>query len=334
MRKFLLSLVGLATVWAALGWVANAQSLEISDLLSGATPKVEWAYAQLLTDFDSRWGYLDDATVTCNEENSTINIKSPKLYDEVYEVTKTYRLFVSPYRLSQLKNNDVVVNSSNIIMKEIFLDPNSDEITFSLWASDWIEANKAYYGFITPVNEFNYFGTPSKEVCFILWANQCMIGDACDNLAFFVSPTQEEHGAADDSHGANCVGMDMANVTHSRDEKNWTVTLKWTAIPDGDKVEISIFNETSEEYEEVKTVNMNDEQYTYTLQWSWEQNFLLTNGCGGWLRYKADAAMTAPEPEKEIVPPATWPAENILIIAVAAIVLYGLYTLFLRRPSN
>ena len=163
-----------------------------------------------------------------------------------------------------------------------------------------------------------------------------MLGDACDNLSFFVKSTEEEHWAADDSHGAGCVWMEMANVTHSKDEKKWTVTLKWTAIPDGDVVEIAIFDTNAEWYKSLTGVKMSAEQYTYPLQWSWEQNFLLTNGCGQWLRYKVDAAMTAtPEPEDEpIVAPATGPAENILIIAVAAIVLYGLYTLFLRRPSN
>ena len=331
MRKFLLSLVGLATVWAALGWVVSAQNLEISSLFNGATPKVEWAYVQLLTDYDSSWGYLDDVTVTCDEEKSTISIKSPKLYDEWYDVAPIYRLFVSPYRLNQLKNNDVVVNSSKIIMKEVILD--SDEVSFSLWANDWLEAGQAYYGFITPVDNYDEFGTPSKEICFILWNNQCMLGDACDNLSLFVKSNAEEHWAADDSHGAGCVGMEMANVTHT--VKDGVLTLKWTAIPDGDIVEIAIFDTNAEWYKSLWTAKMNDERFTYKLEWNGEQNFLLTNGCGAWLRYKADAAVKTPEPEDEpIVAPATGPAENILIIAVAAIVLYGLYTLFLRRPSN
>jgi hypothetical protein len=47
---------------------------------------------------------------------------------------------------------------------------------------------------------------------------------------------------------------------------------------------------------------------------------VLTNDCGE-VKYKADEGITTTEPEK-IVPPATGPAENILYIAIAAIVIY------------
>jgi hypothetical protein len=38
-------------------------------------------------------------------------------------------------------------------------------------------------------------------------------------------------------------------------------------------------------------------------------------------------------PEK-IVTPATWPAENILYIAIAAIILYGAYAIFFRKSDD
>ena len=84
-------------------------------------------------------------------------------------------------------------------------------------------------------------------------------------------------------------------------------------------------------FEKLATVNMSDEKYVYTMRWDGEQNFMLTNDCGE-IRYKADANMS-PEPEK-IVTPATGPAENVLYIAIAAIILYGAYTIFFRKSEN
>ena len=77
---------------------------------------------------------------------------------------------------------------------------------------------------------------------------------------------------------------------------------------------------------------MNDKKFDYKMQWDGEQNFMLTNGCKE-VYYKADAKQTS-EPEKEVVPPATGPAENILYIAIAAIILYGAYVVFFRKAEN
>jgi hypothetical protein len=70
------------------------------------------------------------------------------------------------------------------------------------------------------------------------------------------------------------------------------------------------------------------------MQRNGEQNFRLVSPCGDY-NYKADAAIWEPtkEPEK-IVTPATWPAENVLYIAIAAIVLYGAYAIFFRKSDD
>jgi hypothetical protein len=128
--------------------------------------------------------------------------------------------------------------------------------------------------------------------------------------------------------GAACVGMNMANISHVVNGD--TITLKWTAV-DGDVVQVAIFDPNEEYWKSLGAVNMRDEQYVYKMQWDGEQNFMLTNGCGE-VRYKADAAKST-EPEK-VVPPATGPAENMLYIAIAAIILYGAYVLFFRKSEN
>ena len=82
-------------------------------------------------------------------------------------------------------------------------------------------------------------------------------------------------------------------------------------------------------YKNLWAVNMSDEKFDYTMKWDGEQNFMLTNGCKD-LYYKADAKRW-PEP---VVTPETGPAENVLYIAIAAIILYGAYTLFFRKSEN
>ncbi len=61
--------------------------------------------------------------------------------------------------------------------------------------------------------------------------------------------------------------------------------------------------------------------------------FRLTNDCG-YTKYKAEEAIKPEEKTPEIVTPATGPAENILYIAIAAIVLYGAYVVFFRKSEN
>ena len=78
-------------------------------------------------------------------------------------------------------------------------------------------------------------------------------------------------------------------------------------------------------------MKMSDEKFNYTMQWTGEQNFSITNGCKDFY-YKADRIK---ESEPEITTtPATGPTENVLYVAIAAIILYGAYTLFFRKSEN
>lgn len=78
---------------------------------------------------------------------------------------------------------------------------------------------------------------------------------------------------------------------------------------------------------------MSDEKFSYTMQWNGEHNFSLTNGCKE-VRYKADAAIKNDEPKPIPSTPATGPAENILYIAIAAIIIYALYSVMSKKSEN
>lgn len=330
MKKSLLSLVCVGVL--AFG-ITSAQSI-ISDLFDGSAPKVDWAYSQLLNWYDSSWGYSNSDSITCDNENGTVTINSPVLSDSLLYEAPAYRVFISPYRVEQLRSNDLNVDNSRIIMKEVKRDSNSDQINISLSAGDWIDENQAYFGFIVPINEFDEIGTPSRELCFQVSSNACMWDEACDALdnVSHSAASEDTYMWEVDEHGSNCVGMDMAGVTHTVNGN--VLTLKWTAVPDGDNVEIAVFDPKEEEYRSLWTVPMGDEKFDYTMEWDGEQNFSLTNGCKE-VRYKADAK-ASPEEKKPEIPatPATWPAENILIIALAAILVYGIYVVCFRKTTN
>ena len=328
MKKSLLQLTGFLAVSAMLWGIANAQ-LDISDLFSNWDPLVNDAYVKVLNGYDKTRWYTDDIT-TCDSKNAgSISITSPALDDADYYKVKSYRLFLSPYRIDELKSGNPSIDTSKVIIKESNIVDDTSEVNFTITSSD-VNPGTAYYGFVLPINDFDFIWTPSKEICFQLDKNICMQDSSCDTFDLVINPVEtHEVQDSENSHGASCVGMDMANVTHSINGD--TINLKWTAV-DWDVVEIGIFDPEAEEYKNLGAVNMKDENFSYKMQWTGEQNFLLTNGCRD-LHYKADRIIKEWEPEK-IVAPATWPAENIIYIAIAAIILYGVYVVFFRKADN
>ena len=345
MKKSLLSLVAFVFGISAFAGIANW--LYIYDIFSNGEPSVNTAYTQLLNEYSSDWWYLDGVSLTCEVDGNNVSIVSPRIGDSVDETATTYRLFLSPYRISQIKSGDPAVDNSKIKMIEQKVESNISEVNLKVTTSD-VSDSQSYYGFITPLDFYDEVWTPSKEICFQINKNVCMLDTNCDTFDLVVNPTPEvtqepepeavnpevtQEPEVQDPEGvhpsADCVSMEFANVRHTSDGKN--ITLTWTDVGGGD-VDIAIFNPDDEVFEKLATVKMSDERYVYKMRWNGVQNFILTNEC--WQsKYKADEGITEWEPEK-IVTPATGPAENIMYIAIAAIILYGAYAVFFRKSDN
>lgn len=342
MKKLLLSLVAFVFGISAFAGIANW--LAISDIFTNGEPSVNTAYTQLLNNYSPEWWYLDGISLTCDINNGNLTITSPTIKDSIDETAPAYRLFLSPYRISQIKDGEPSVDNSNINMFEQKIESNVAELNFKLSKND-ISDTQAYYGFITPLDMYDEVWTPSKEICFHISKNVCMLDTECDTFDLVVNPAPAEpekdttpevtdpepEANPEETHGsAECVSMEYANVRHTSDGKN--ITLTWTAVDGGGDVDIAIFNPTDEVFEKIATVKMSDEKYVYPMRWNGVQNFILTNEC--WqAKYKADEWIKEWEPEK-IVTPATGPAENIMYIAIAAIILYGAYAIFFRKSDN
>ena len=323
MKKSLLSLAGIIALSSILCWAVSAQ-LEISDLFYDGTPQVDGAHSKLLNEYENTWWYADSTAISC-EVNNGITITSSIVEDSTMDKANVYNLFFSPYRVEQIKSSDPSVDVSKIMMKKVEIGDSDSDVKFEIPSSE-ISSNTVYYGFISPADMFDVVGTPSKEICFNLDSNKCLQADECDTLK--ATNTVEPSDEVVEQHGASCVWMDLANVTHVVNGN--TLTLKWSSI-EGDVVEIAIFDPESEVYKSLWTAKMSDEKFDYNMQWDGEQNFMLTNWCKE-VYYKADAKRWEEEPIKAT--PATGPAENILYVAIAAIVLYGAYVVFFRKSEN
>jgi hypothetical protein len=91
--------------------------------------------------------------IECNSDNG-VNIAASVVEDSYLDKAKLYRLFLSPYRISQLKSSDPSVDVSRIIMKEVIPDPNAGDVKFNISSSD-VDANTVYYGFILPIDSYD-----------------------------------------------------------------------------------------------------------------------------------------------------------------------------------
>lgn len=327
MKKSLLSLVGMLAISATAFGTVNAQ-LDISTLFYDGLPLVEDAYTKILNDYEKSWWYIN-GSITC-EVNNGVTITTPIVEDSTIDKASTYDLFISPYRLDQLKDWDTSIDTSKIIMKKVEINDNDENVKFEIPANE-LNSNTAYYWFVSPIDSFDEVGTPTKEICFKVSNKMCLQDTACDTLDAVADPEVAEDPEVLEMHWSakDCVWMDMAAVSHTINGD--TITLKWTAV-EWDTVSIAILDPEKEIYKSLWTVKMSDEKFEYKMKWDGEQNFELDNGCKA-LRYKADAKATKEEPEIKVTP-ATGPAENILYIAIAAIVLYWAYTVFFRKSDN
>ena len=330
MKKPLLWLVGLVALSAMFIGIANAEVF-VSDVFSNGAPRVDNAYTQVLNNYDNTWWYSENDLIWGDFVDWNLRVYSPIIEDIGFDDATVYYLFISPYRVSQIRAGDSSVDNSMIIMKQVEIASDAENVEFSIWAYE-LDADQAYYGFIAPVDMYDGFGIPSNEICFKLSTSTYNQWEWCYAFELVMDPTANEPiddwNVEQQQLWAACVGMNMANISHTVNGD--TINLKWTAV-DGDVVQIAIYDPNEEYWKSLGAVSMSDEKFAYKMQWNGVQNFMLTNGCGE-VNYKVDAAIKTPEPE--VVPPATWPAENILYIAIAAIILYGAYVLFFRKAEN
>ena len=142
----------------------KADNLDFNDLFNGeGQPKIDDAYKKLLSDYDNTRWYNQNTNISINCENNKINISSPLLIDNFLDEVYSYRLFISPYTINQLKDWDSSIDKSKIIYKRFINNSNQDFADFSIPFSD-ITKNTRYYWFIVPLNMYDEVWTPSYQI--------------------------------------------------------------------------------------------------------------------------------------------------------------------------
>jgi len=188
MKKTLLSLATF-TLWTIITIGVVKASLEIGGLFHNNKPIVNTAYTQLLNDYDNSWWYNDNISISCDAEGETVTIVTPKVNDYIPDPVPEYRLFLSPYRVSQIKSGDPLVDNEKIIMIHQNIWDSAVLPSFKISSSD-VESDQPYYGFIVPTDIYEEVWTPSKEICFQLNKNVCMLDTECDTFDLVINPTR------------------------------------------------------------------------------------------------------------------------------------------------
>ena len=97
---------------------------------------------------------MDGVSLTCEIDGNNLTIVSPRIGDSIDETAPAYRLFLSPYRISQIKSGDPAVDNSKIKMIEQKVESNISEVNFKLTTND-VSDSQSYYGFITPLDMYD-----------------------------------------------------------------------------------------------------------------------------------------------------------------------------------
>ena len=166
----LLNLLGVLVV----GFVAMptyAKNLLISDLFDNWVPKVADAYEQLLNIDSTRWYGGNTSEIWCMAGNN-IEITTDIVYDEYFDDATMYLLFFSPYRINDIKNWNVSIDKSKIIMKKFLIQDDDTRVSFTV-SSEEIEANQDYYAFVVPVDMYDTIWAPTGEMHFNLSKHIC-----------------------------------------------------------------------------------------------------------------------------------------------------------------
>lgn len=317
MKKTVLkSLLAKASVWILWLGMVFAASGDLQSLIWNITDSVLF------------W-YDDNNQITVKEVTSSkVVIETPILKDELWSVITKYYLTYGPYSLDELLNNSRADELMNQFNDKLVTTSLTDwKLTIELTATwDNLDPSKKNYLVIIPKDQYDMPGSMSNEVRFQL-SNQTKW-----NTSDPVSTTTVV-AANDTGVHASATDMTLANITHI--QKGNKITLKWTAVEWSEQVDIFNYNPTTKVYEKLTTVNMDTEEYTYTINRNWEHQvkFLPTDGkekvymftvTGLTETTTPTTPTTEPTPEIKKVPK-VGPKENVMVAILLSSALYLLY---------
>lgn len=327
MKKTVFKSLLVKTSVALLGfWMVFAASGDLQSLIWNMADEVFFWY-----DTTNR--------ITIKEVTSTkVVIETPILKDEMWDIISKYYVTYWPYALDELLNNS---RASELMdqFKDKLVVTSSKTWTFQIeLTSTWdtLDINKKYYLVIIPKDQYDMPWSMSNEVWFQL-SNQTKwdTNDASIVNSTTVVATANTGSETTWLVHASASDMTLANITHLQNGNK--LTLKWTAVQWSEKVDIFNYNPDTKVYEKLSTVDMDDEQYTYTLTRKGEHQvkFLPTDGKEKVYMFtvtELPGETITPTPEIKKVPK-VGPKENIMVAILLSSVLYILYRRSTRKAK-
>ena len=160
MKKVLLLITSMMFLW--ISSIATAVLYPIENFFQNKTPLWNDSYQKLLNNYDTTRWYSDNITIEC-ENNDNISIVSPIIEDGIFDRVTYYRLIISPYHISEIKDGNKSVDISKIKIKDINIDNDAYEVNFNILNSE-LENNSDYYATIVPIDIYDFIWTPSWEI--------------------------------------------------------------------------------------------------------------------------------------------------------------------------
>ena len=266
-----------------------------------------------------------------NEENqpSVIGISDEKIEIATPILKDTAAENIIAYTFAYSDNLIHEENTDNTSQKTFNLtDNNLSEISFSISAEDVADPTKNYYGFIIPIDMYDFKGTPSDWICFNLAENMFNQGDDC--LTF-----RNNHESADTTeinhNSSKTVDFSMANLKHTINGN--TITFRWTALEGADRVDIFVALPGTTDKKKIGSPKMTDEMFVYTADVDKEHVFFFRPSDGGKeISYTLNAfKIDTPEPTTVEIKTATGPRETIAVVLILSLLGYGIYRKYAKN---
>ncbi|MCF7835014.1 hypothetical protein K9M48_03070 [Candidatus Gracilibacteria bacterium] len=299
-------LIGILTTLLLFG-LTKGSSDELVDFINNLGTSIEFGYT------------IDDVVEVSNITADKITFESPFIFDESDNKIDKYIIMYNNSSLEDMTNDSDLLNNSK--EKAITIDDTAgSKFTMDLIADDdQVPSNEIYYALVIPENTDGVLGEISNEICFKLESKIYGEGDDCVNgngISF------------DDEHNAGGADMSLASISHTKNGN--TITLRWLAIDGSDDIDIFLRDNDDEEYNLLDTVNMDDEEYSFTSTRDGEHIVKFTPDNGGRehvYTFTVTGITPTPAPSTPGVTsvPKVGPKENIIAVLIFTLLGYFIY---------
>lgn len=314
-------------LWLSLYGLSYTHATELESL-------GESAFLTLFEWDETLFGYDDvDRLSVSDISSSSISFSSPVLEDTFFTKIKDYILLYGRHSMDELLSDFQLL--SNFTEVEFSHTDNGSTLTMTLDSN--LDRNSIYYVVAIPRDDYGTLWSVSNEICFRLSDGIYGEWSECVDGAATSSSTSSNHTS---NSWTNAIAL--ANVSCTWDGKK--VTVSWVPTSNVWNVYISLYNESTKQFDRKGTVNANnDRTFSFNVNQSTAPivRFDDTDGLSAYKDYTCHrldtstptTTTTTGTKTKVTTVPTVWPKENILAVIAWAIILYVFYRVTRRKAD-